>query len=254
MFLHWQAMGNQSGVPPVYNNWTFTRTGASIQFLTQFGQPPAVVSYPVGGSYLAYVATNSSPGPCVTYYNPIPCSFANQYTIEFYFRATTIQQQPYTYGLLMGTGANQIVFRMDNYIVSPRTNNYYDITFQCAGTNITSSSLASVTRLINAAWIHIALVKESADLHTLYVAGQQRAQIYTTIDDNPDTVSNYALRIFQDGSPTNTSMYGLVDLMRISNVARYNDSFTPGVYGNDNNTWFFSSFENTLQPANNPPP
>lgn len=254
MFLHWQAMGPAGGnQPPVYNNWTFTRTGSSLNFLTQQGVPPAPIKYPVGGSYMAYTVPNTSVGPCVTYYNPIPTNFSEQYTIEFYFYAETINNQPTTNGLLMGTGAKQIVFKMENRLITPSSSNYYNITFQCAGVDITSSSLLGITTR-NSGWKHIAFVKESPSLRSLYVNGTRYAQNYTTIDDNPDTVTSWALRIFQDGSPTNLTMYGLTDLMRISNIARYTDSFTPGVYGNDNNTWFFSSFENTLQPASNPPP
>lgn len=251
MFLHWQAMGD-GGQPAVYNNWTFTRSGQSLQYLTRWPStsPKAV---PVTGTVMAYTFPDSSAGPRITYRSPIPVNFSEQYTIEFYFYATTVNNQPTTTGLVMGTGAKQIQFIMNNVRTSPLDQSYYNITFSCAGTNINSSNLAGVTR-VESGWKHIAFVKSSPNLRTLYVNGVAYAQNYTNIDDNPDTTTDWALTLFQAGAANNTTMFGLHNLMRISNIARYSDNFTPGIYGNDSNTWFFANWQNTLQPASNPPP
>ncbi len=91
------------------------------------------------------------------------------------------------------------------------------------GDRITSSSLSTNT------WYHVALVREGND-HKMYLDGVQTGATYTASNTYVigTTGSTYGVWIGDNQPFSGNGFKGNMDEFRISNIARYTGSFTPG--------------------------
>lgn len=226
MFVHYQTDPYVTVFP---TNWIVSSATAALST----GITTPISLSPRTGSYMA--SFNGASTTSVVYTNNIPVDFSSQYTIEFWICPFTDIFPPPSSRKILGVGGS----------TNPLTLN---IQYGTNTTTITLNGIVTSAPISKNTWTHIAFVKYSNSSRKVFVNGVGGTTSVASFNDNPNTTSGNALTL---GTNVNTAgnLYGCLDLLRISNVARYSSNFSPPTtLTMDTNTWYLSDFENTWQP------
>jgi len=251
-FLHHQTYlpPGQDPNPPLKTNWGGINNANTTRTTSVSSSTYGVVT-PRVGSYLWWQFN----GGYVQYNNTIPSTW-NSFTIEGWvtlFRDTiqpTLQNSVTT--LTIGAGNSYWDLQI---IPNPATNQwqvgYLSWRYPGGSTPIVTTGSGFIS---TNTWAYFTLVKQSDGTVFFMLNGTLRGSVANpgSISD-PDTTSGVALAV---GGGTSTAAQVAWDMIRISNVARYQstDTFTPPTtaFANDVNTWFLTDAENTYTPSPSP--
>jgi len=155
---------------------------------------------------------------------------ATDWTCEAWMAIGTTQynaqaSKPLLFQVIPNTGTNATL-SVDGDSTSP---NFGKLVLELGANTYYSASTAMWTAFNNQGFVHVAFVKSSPSVgnyvYKVYVAGNEEISITsTTVDTNLEKV-----RMLGVASPVvTTSLGGWVDNVSISQVVKYDDTFTPG--------------------------
>ena len=151
----------------------------------------------------------------------------SQYTIEYWFRASSFSNGPTLVDLRSGGSANYSDYITSGGVFTVFINN---------GDRIQTGALSTNT------WYHIAVVRDSSNDIKLYVNGTKTGNTYNF--NGFGTGTNWYIG---DNYVFASSFNGHIDEVRISNTARYTTTFTPSTtpFQNDANTVLLMHMDGT---------
>jgi hypothetical protein len=98
-------------------------------------------------------------------------------------------------------------------------------------------ALIGTTTVATGTWYHLALVRNGTSVK-LYVNGVEESSATLPADHNIDAGDTTDTHIGRTDFGLDTSYHGYIDELRVSNIARYNSTFTPNAseFSSDGNT------------------